>query len=175
MLCALRLDQPGSFPKPLSQEEERRYLERAAAGDRAARNILIERNLRLVAHIMKKYYSQAADQEDLLSIGTIGLIKGIETFDVSKGARLATYAARCVENEILMYFRGQRKTAGELSLSDTIETGKDGTSLSVQDVVADQADGLGDFKAIIRAFCKLYISIIPMTHYHRDDFVYLYT
>ena len=139
MLCALRLDQPGSFPKPLSQEEERRYLERAA-GDRAARNILIERNLRLVAHIMKKYYSQAADQEDLLSIGTIGLIKGIETFDVSKGARLATYAARCVENEILMYFRGQRKTAGELSLSDTIETGKDGTSLSVQDVVADQAD-----------------------------------
>lgn len=140
MLCALRLDQPGSFPKPLSQEEERRYLERAAAGDRAARNILIERNLRLVAHIMKKYYSQAADQEDLLSIGTIGLIKGIETFDVSKGARLATYAARCVENEILMYFRGQRKTAGELSLSDTIETGKDGTSLSVQDVVADQAD-----------------------------------
>ena len=140
MLCALRLDQPGSFPKPLSQEEEWRYLERAAAGDRAARNILIERNLRLVAHIMKKYYSQAADQEDLLSIGTIGLIKGIETFDVSKGARLATYAARCVENEILMYFRGQRKTAGELSLSDTIETGKDGTSLSVQDVVADQAD-----------------------------------
>ena len=140
MLCALRLDQPGSFPKPLSQEEERRYLERAAAGDRAARNILIERNLRLVAHIMKKYYSQAADQEDLLSIGTIGLIKGIETFDVSKGARLATYAARCVENDILMYFRGQRKTAGELSLSDTIETGKDGTSLSVQDVVADQAD-----------------------------------
>ena len=140
MLCALRLDQPGSFPKPLSAKEERQYLERAAAGDLEARNILIERNLRLVAHIMKKYYAQAADQEDLLSIGTIGLIKAIESFDSSKGARLATYAARCVENEILMYFRSQKKTAGDISLSDTIETGKDGTALSVQDVVADQAD-----------------------------------
>ncbi|MBO4228922.1 MAG: RNA polymerase subunit sigma-70, partial [Clostridia bacterium] len=98
MLCSLRLDQPGSFPRPLSAREERAYLERAAAGDLEARNVLIERNLRLVAHIMKKYYAQSADQEDLLSIGTIGLIKGIETFDVSKGARLATYAARCVEN-----------------------------------------------------------------------------
>lgn len=140
MLCALRLDQPGSFPKPLSAREERQYLERAAAGDLEARNILIERNLRLVAHIMKKYYAQAADQEDLLSIGTIGLIKGIESFDSSKGARLATYAARCVENEILMYFRSQKKSAGDISLSDTIETGKDGTALSVQDVVADEAD-----------------------------------
>jgi RNA polymerase sporulation-specific sigma factor len=140
MLCALRLDQPGSFPKPLSAREERQYLERAAAGDLEARNILIERNLRLVAHIMKKYYAQAADQEDLLSIGTIGLIKGIESFDSSKGARLATYAARCVENEILMYFRSQKKSTGDISLSDTIETGKDGMALSVQDVVADEAD-----------------------------------
>ena len=140
MLCALRLDQPGSFPKPLSAKEERFYLQQAAAGDLTARNILIERNLRLVAHIMKKYYTQSADQEDLLSIGTIGLIKGIESFDPSKGARLATYAARCVENEILMYFRAQRKTAGDVSLSDCIETGKDGTSLSVQDVVASEED-----------------------------------
>ena len=140
MLSALRLDQPGSFPKPLSAREEREYLELAAAGDLRARNILIERNLRLVAHIMKKYYSQTADQEDLLSIGTIGLIKGIETFDLSKGARLATYAARCVENEILMYFRSQRKTAGDVSLGDCIETGKDGASLSVQDVVASDED-----------------------------------
>ncbi len=140
MLCSLRLDQPGSFPKPLSAKEERLYLQQAAAGDLAARNILIERNLRLVAHIMKKYYTQSADQEDLLSIGTIGLIKGIESFDPSKGARLATYAARCVENEILMYFRSQRKMAGDVSLSDCIETGKDGTSLSVQDVVASEED-----------------------------------
>ena len=140
MLFSLRLDQPGSFPRPLSQKEEREYLERAAAGDLSARNILIERNLRLVAHIMKKYYTQAADQEDLLSIGTIGLIKAIETFDRSKGARLATYAARCVENEILMYFRSQKKTAGDVSLSDYLETGKDGTALEIQDVIASEED-----------------------------------
>ena len=91
----------GSFPKPLTEEEERHYLELAAKGDLDARNVLIERNLRLVAHIMKKYYANESDQEDLISIGTIGLIKGITTFDGSKGARLATYAARCVENAIL--------------------------------------------------------------------------
>ena len=112
MLTSLRISGGGSFPKPLTAEEERMYLKRSAEGDLEARNILIERNLRLVAHIMKKYYSQSADQEDLISIGTIGLIKGISTFDSSKGARLATYAARCVENEILMYFRSMKKTAG---------------------------------------------------------------
>ena len=101
MLTSLRISGGGSFPKPLTAEEERIYLKRSAEGDLEARNILIERNLRLVAHIMKKYYSQSADQEDLISIGTIGLIKGISTFDASKGARLATYAARCVENAIL--------------------------------------------------------------------------
>ena len=100
LLYSLQLS-TGSFPKPLTAEEERRYLERAAQGDLEARNILVERNLRLVAHIMKKYYAQTADQEDLISIGTIGLIKGITTFDCSKGARLATYAARCVENATL--------------------------------------------------------------------------
>ena len=91
----------GSFPKPLSAEEERMYLERYAQGDMEARNILIERNLRLVAHIIKKYYTQTADQEDLISIGTIGLIKGISSYNPEKGARLATYAARCIENAIL--------------------------------------------------------------------------
>ena len=101
MLTSLRISGGGSFPKPLTAEEERMYLKRSAEGDLEARNILIERNLRLVAHIMKKYYSQSADQEDLISIGTIGLIKGISTFDASKGARLATYAARCVENATL--------------------------------------------------------------------------
>ena len=99
LMYALQL-QTGSFPRPLTAKEERQYLELAAKGDLDARNILIERNLRLVAHIMKKYYAQTADQEDLISIGTIGLIKGIETFDMEKGARLATYAARCVENAI---------------------------------------------------------------------------
>lgn len=130
----------GSFPKPLSAEEERHYLTLSAQGDTNARNILIERNLRLVAHIMKKYYTQTADQEDLISIGTIGLIKGITTFDESKGARLATYAARCVENEILMHFRAQRKSAQDVSLSDFIETGTDGAALSLMDVVSEEAD-----------------------------------
>ena len=139
MMYTLQLNS-GSFPKPLSQKEEAHYLALAAEGDLNARNILIERNLRLVAHIMKKYYTQSADQEDLISIGTIGLIKGITTFDASKGARLATYAARCAENEILMYFRSQRKSAQDVSLSDYIETGTDGAALSLMDVVAEDAD-----------------------------------
>lgn len=130
----------GSFPKPLSAEEERHYLELSAQGDLEARNILVERNLRLVAHVMKKYYSQSADQEDLISIGTIGLIKGITTFDTSKGARLATYAARCVENEILMHFRSLRKSALDVSLSDYIETGADGAPLELMDVICEDCD-----------------------------------
>ena len=130
----------GSFPKPLTPEEERHYLARAAQGDLEARNILVERNLRLVAHVMKKYYAQTADQEDLISIGTIGLIKGVSTFDASKGARLATYAARCVENEILMYFRSQRKSAQDVSLSDYIETGAEGAPLELMDVLSEDCD-----------------------------------
>lgn len=140
MLYTLRLGSGGTFPKPLTAEEEQHYLALAANGDLEARNILIERNLRLVAHIMKKYYAQTADQEDLISIGTIGLIKGISTFDASKGARLATYAARCVENEILMYFRSQKKTAQDVSLSEYIETGKDGNALSLMEVVGSDED-----------------------------------
>ena len=139
MLYSLRLSS-GSFPKPLSAKEEQEYLEKAAAGDLEARNILIERNLRLVAHIMKKYYAQTSDQEDLISIGTIGLIKAVSTFDAGKGIRLATYASRCVENEILMHFRSQRKSASDVSLSDYIETGKDGTALSLMDVVCQDDD-----------------------------------
>jgi len=139
MFLSLQLNS-GSFPKPLTEEEERHYLDLAKKGDLEARNILIERNLRLVAHIMKKYYAQTGDQEDLISIGTIGLIKGIETFDPGKGARLATYAARCVENEILMHFRAQRKSAQDVSLSDYIETGADGSALSLMDVVCEDED-----------------------------------
>ena len=135
LLFSLRLSGGGSFPKPLTSAEEREYLRRYAAGDQTARDVLIERNLRLVAHIMKKYYTQNADQEDLISIGTIGLIKGISSFKPEKGARLATYAAKCIENEILMYFRSQKKTQGEISLSDTIDTDKEGNSLELLDVV----------------------------------------
>ena len=139
LLYSLQLS-TGSFPKPLTEEEERHYLTLAAKGDLEARNVLIERNLRLVTHIMKKYYVSASDQEDLISIGTIGLIKGIESFNQSKGARLATYAARCVENEILMHFRSMRKSSQDVSLSDYIEAGMDGASLSLMDVVSDDWD-----------------------------------
>ena len=137
----------GSFPKPLSAEEERHYLSLSAQGDLEARNILVERNLRLVAHVMKKYYAQTADQEDLISIGTIGLMKGVTTFDPSKGARLATYAARCVENEILMYFRSQRKSAQDVSLSDYIDTGADGAPLELMDVISEDRDMLEELTA----------------------------
>ena len=135
LLLSLRLSGGGSFPKPLSAAEERMWLERYAQGDPEARNVLIEHNLRLVSHIIKKYYVQSADQEDLISIGTIGLIKGISSFDPSKGAKLATYAARCIENEILMYFRGQKKLQGEVSLSDSIDIDKEGNALQLMDVV----------------------------------------
>ena len=130
----------GSFPKPLTAQEEQYYLELASQGDMDARNVLVERNLRLVSHILKKYYANVSDQEDLISIGTIGLIKGISTFDRTKGARLATYAARCVENEILMYFRSQRKSSQDVSLSDYIETGADGAPLALMDVVSQDED-----------------------------------
>lgn len=143
LLCSLQLSS-GSFPKPLSAEEEAHYLALARKGDLEARNILIERNLRLVAHIMKKYYAKGGDQEDLISIGTIGLIKGVTTFDESKGTRLATYAARCAENEILMYFRSQKKSSGDVSLSEYIETGTDGAALSLMDVVSEDGDLLED-------------------------------
>ena len=139
LMYALQLS-TGSFPKPLTAREEQHYLALSAQGDLEARNVLIERNLRLVAHIMKKYYAQTADQEDLISIGTIGLIKGITTCDASKGARLATYAARCVENDILMYCRAQTKSAQDVSLSDYIDTGTEGAALSLMDVVCQDED-----------------------------------
>ncbi len=144
LLLTLRLSGGGSFPRPLRPEEERAYLEQAAAGDLTARNKLVEHNLRLVAHVVKKYYTQSADQEDLISIGTIGLIKAISSFDLSKGARLATYAARCIENEILMYFRAQKKLQGEVSLSDPIETDKEGNALELIDVVGTEDTMLED-------------------------------
>ena len=146
----------GSFPKPLTAQEEQRYLELAAQGDMDARNVLVERNLRLVSHILKKYYANASDQEDLISIGTIGLIKGISTFDRSKGARLATYAARCVENEILMYFRSQKKCSQDVSLSDYIETGADGAPLALMDVVSQDEDLLEHVsnREQLRRVCK---------------------
>jgi len=140
----LHVTNSGSFPIPLSTIEERHYLELLKAGDAAAKNVLIERNLRLVAHIIKKYYSNAKDQDDLISIGTIGLIKAVSTFDMDKGTRLATYAARCVENEILMYFRNQKKSAQDVYISEPIDTDKDGNQLTLMDVVSCEDTILDD-------------------------------
>ena len=125
----------GSFPRALTREEEQEYLRRMAEGDDDARDKLIEHNLRLVAHIIKKYYTQNGDQDDLISIGTIGLIKGVSSFNPDKKVKLATYASRCIENEILMHFRAQRKLQGEVSLSDTLDADGDGNSLSLMDVI----------------------------------------
>ena len=141
MLYTLRLSTAG-FPKPLTQEEERHFLALAEQGDLDARNILIERNLRLVAHIMKKYYANESDQEDLISIGTIGLIKAISTYRLDKNIKLATYASRCIENEILMYFRSGRKRAQDVSLSDCIESADQGNALSLMDVIREDDDML---------------------------------
>ena len=146
MLCSLQLS-TGSFPRPLSPKEEQHYLERAAAGDLEARNVLVERNLRLVAHIMKKYYASESDQEDLISIGTIGLIKAVNSYRLDKNIKFATYASRCIENEILMHFRAGRKRAQDVSLSELIETGSDGAALELQDAVAGDEDLLESISA----------------------------
>ena len=139
-LFTLRLGQNGSFPRPLSAHEESELVSRWLAGDTQARNKLIEHNLRLVAHIIKKYYTAESDQEDLISIGTIGLIKGVSTYRPEKGVRLATYASRCIENEILMHFRSGRKSQGDVSLSDSIDSDPDGNALLLMDVLADEED-----------------------------------
>lgn len=135
LYLTLHISNAGSFPPPLSAAEERKTLEAFRNGDEAARDKLIRHNLRLVAHIIKKYYAAYADQDDLISIGTIGLIKGINTFNAEKGTRLATYAARCVENEILMYFRGQKKTAMDISMSEPIDTDAQGNPLTLADII----------------------------------------
>ncbi len=126
----------GSFPKPLSEKQEREYLRKMHEGDIGARNKLVEHNLRLVAHIIKKYYGVQTEQDDLVSIGTIGLIKAIDTFKPDKNIRLSSYASRCIENEILMHFRSAKKTAQDVSLNETIDTDKDGNPLTLMDIMA---------------------------------------
>ena len=126
----------GSFPKPLSEKQEKIYLERATNGDKEARNKLVEHNLRLVAHIIKKYYGMQSEQDDLVSIGTIGLIKAVDTYDMNKNIRLSSYASRCIENEILMHFRNAKKSAQDISLNETIDTDKDGNPLTLLDIMA---------------------------------------
>lgn len=128
----------GSFPQPLSAKEEKNCFDLMKNGDTSARNKLIEHNLRLVAHIVKKYYMSTNDQDDLVSIGTIGLIKAVDTFDADKGIRLSSYAARCIENEILMFFRNCKKSAQDVSMNEPIDTDKDGNALVLMDVMATE-------------------------------------
>ena len=135
---ALHVTAANSFPKPLSFEEEQKYFEKMGKGDKEAKNKLVEHNLRLVSHIIKKYYSNSSEQDDLVSIGTIGLIKAVSSFNYEKGTKFATYAARCIENEILMYFRNKKKYAQDISLSDPIDSDKDGNIISIMDVMADE-------------------------------------
>ncbi len=126
----------GSFPRALSPAQEKRCLEEMAQGSPAARQTLIEHNLRLVAHIVKKYYVNGSDQEDLISIGSIGLIKAIDSFDPHKGIRLSSYASKCIENEILMFFRTGKKSAQDVSINEPIDTDKDGNALTLMDTMA---------------------------------------
>ena len=136
----LRLSPSGSFPKPLTAEEEREALMAWRSGDASARDRLIEHNLRLVAHITKKYYAQCDDTDDLISIGTIGLIKAINTFNPEKNVRLATYASRCIENEILMYLRSMRRKVSEVSLTEALESDDEGGGLALIDLLTDDTD-----------------------------------
>ena len=140
LFFALHFESGSVFPKPLSAKEEKLCFEKMSAGDKKARQTLIEHNLRLVAHIVKKYPTDNTDREDLISIGTLGLIKAVSTFDYTKGCRFATYGARCVENEILMHFRSLKKSANDIHFDEPALTDKDGNSLSLIDVIADETD-----------------------------------
>ena len=147
-----------SFPHPLSAEEEQKYLELLSQGDEEARNILVERNLRLVAHIAKKYNTSNVDNDDLISIGTIGLIKAITSFDSTKGIRLATYAARCIDNEILMHLRASKKYQNEVSLQEPIGTDKEGNEISLLDIIGSE-ENIDDKIALKFQVNKLYKKI----------------
>ena len=136
MLMILHVADSDSFPKPLTKKEEENAIARMADGDEEAKKLLIERNLRLVAHIIKKYYSNYSEQDDLISIGTIGLIKGVNSFRPEKGTKLATYCARCIDNEILMHFRGNKKISQEMSFNDPIDTDSEGNPLTLMDIIA---------------------------------------
>lgn len=137
---ALHIESSAVFPKPLSKKEENECFELMSKGDSSARNRLIEHNLRLVAHIVKKYASGADEQDELISVGTVGLIKAVSSFDNSKGAKFATYASRCIENEILMQYRAAKKSAGDVYINEPVETDKDGNALTLMDLIDDGVD-----------------------------------
>ena len=169
LLLMLRVTNSDSFPRPLSPEEERACLEGLARGDPEARNTLVEHNLRLVAHITKKYYAQTGDVDDLISIGTIGLIKAVDSYDPTKQVKLTSYASRCIENEILMALRSRRKAAGELSLSEALDGDGEGEGLSILDVLAredDMEERLGTLE-----LCRQLRSLVQQTLTGREQSV----
>lgn len=145
LFLALHFENIGAFPPPLSSEDENKYLFAMKNGDEKAKEILIKHNLRLVAHIMKKYYINDYENEELISIGTIGLIKAVNSYNMDKGVRLATYASRCIENEILMYFRNKKKTVLDISLEEPIETDSEGNPLTLMDIIAVEDTIAEDF------------------------------
>lgn len=163
LFFVLHVQGVGSFPRALSAAEERELIDKMKLGDEAARSKLIEHNLRLVAHVVKKYYAASGCQDDLISIGTIGLIKAVSTFNSEKGIRLATYAARCIENEILMYFRASKKTAQDVFINDPIDSDKDGNPLTLMDIIATEdniADDI-DLKIKIGKLHRYVDSLVP--------------
>lgn len=147
------------FPEPLTSEEEKIYLEQLKKGDEEARNILIERNLRLVAHVVKKYSNTKVDQDDLISIGTIGLIKGINSFNVDKGSKLSTYVSRCIDNEILMYLRSTKKLNAEVYLNEPIGKDKDDNVVTLQEVLENDSRNIEDEVDLKMKIKKLYQKI----------------
>ena len=172
VIFALHVTAASSFPQPLSAKEERECFEKMTAGDKKARAKLIEHNLRLVAHIIKKYYGNSAEQDDLISIGTIGLIKAVSTFDYEKGARFATYASRCIENEILMYFRNKKKYAQDVSFTEPIDSDKDGNTLSLIDIMADERSVAEDIEDKLRDE-RLYKVIGDTLSLREKEIIYL--
>ena len=172
VIFALHVTAASSFPQPLSAKEERECFEKMTAGDKTARAKLIEHNLRLVAHIIKKYYGNSAEQDDLISIGTIGLIKAVSTFDYEKGARFATYASRCIENEILMYFRNKKKYAQDVSFTEPIDSDKDGNTLSLIDIMADERSVAEDIEDKLRDE-RLYKVIGDTVSLREKEIIYL--
>lgn len=140
IFCILHVDYSTSFPPSISKEEEMEAFKRLENGDKLAQNYLIEHNLRLVAHIVKKFYDTNQSQDELISTGTLGLIKAVSSFDYKKGSKFSSYASRCIENEILMTFRSRKKSSGEISIYDTIDTDKDGNSLTLIDIMEDETD-----------------------------------
>lgn len=136
LFFALHIGNSNSFPAALNPKDEKKYFEKFKQGDINAKNILIEHNLRLVAHIIKKYYSSSDEQDDLISIGTIGLIKAVNSFDNTKGIKFATYASKCIENEVLMYYRSKRKNSNEVSINEPIDTDSEGNPLTLIDIIS---------------------------------------